>query len=136
MTNVEDACLNPIRPEEGKQQVVPVLGESGEVGICRKEDEEAEEEEQNTEEEIRKPKPASRPYTPTQQEIREHKVTHLPFRLWCRHCVSGKGIHSPHPLPDDKDKIGITWITVFKPERAEQQSHGGVAAGCRIVANQ
>ena len=77
MTIVKDACLNPIRPEEDKQQVVPVLEESKEVGVVRKEEEEVREKGQNTEEEIRKPKPALRPYTPTQQEIREHEVTHL-----------------------------------------------------------
>ena len=109
MTIVDDACLNPIRPEEDEQQVEPVLEESKEVGVVSKEEEEeVQEEGQNTEEEIRKPKPALRPYTPTQQEIREHEVTHLPFRSWCKHCVFGKGVHSPHPKPDDKEKIGIT----------------------------
>ena len=37
-------------------------------------------------EEVRKPKPANRPYTPTRMEIYEHEVTHLPYRNWCKHC--------------------------------------------------
>ena len=43
-------------------------------------------------EEVRKPKPAARPYTPTRAEIYEHKVTHLPYMSWCRHCVHGRGV--------------------------------------------
>ena len=35
------------------------------------------------EEEVRIPKPAARPYTPTRAEINEHEVTHLPYRSWC-----------------------------------------------------
>ena len=32
------------------------------------------------EEEMRRPKPAARPYTPTRAEVYEHEVTHLPYR--------------------------------------------------------
>ena len=35
-------------------------------------------------------------------------VTDLPFRNWCRHCVFGKGVSSPHQKLDKKEKIGIT----------------------------
>ena len=59
-------------------------------------------------EEVRKPKPANRPYTPTRMEIYEHEVTHLPYRNWCKHCVWGRGVSAPHPKPDKKEKIGIT----------------------------
>ena len=38
----------------------------------------------------RKAEVMRRPYTPTQQEIDEHMATHLPYRAWCPHRVSGK----------------------------------------------
>ena len=60
------------------------------------------------EDEVRKPKPATRPYTPTRTEIYEHEVTHLPYRSWCRHCVHGRGVSSPHVKAEKKDNIGIT----------------------------
>ena len=42
------------------------------------------------------PKVAGRPYTPTKKEREEHEATDLPYRAWCKHCVYGKGVHSPH----------------------------------------
>lgn len=31
------------------------------------------------------------PKEPTEAERRDHEMTHLPFRSWCRHCVRGRG---------------------------------------------
>ena len=31
------------------------------------------------------------PGKPTDQQIEEHRMTHLPFRSWCRWCVLGRG---------------------------------------------
>jgi hypothetical protein len=36
------------------------------------------------------------PKLPGEAEIREHQLTHLPFRSWCRHCVRGRGIEEAH----------------------------------------
>ena len=36
------------------------------------------------------------PIEPTEQEIAEHNLTHLPFRNWCRHCARGRGTELPH----------------------------------------
>jgi hypothetical protein len=30
------------------------------------------------------------PETPSQAEIAEHELCHLPFRSWCTHCQRGK----------------------------------------------
>ena len=48
-------------------------------------------------EEVGKPKPAARPYTPTRAEVYEHEVTHLLYRSWCKHCVFGR----VSPLPSE-----------------------------------
>ena len=34
--------------------------------------------------------------TPSKAEIEEHEKTHLPFRTWCKSCVKGRGVASPH----------------------------------------
>ena len=36
------------------------------------------------------------PVLPGAAEVEQHTLTHLPFRNWCRHCVSTKGKESPH----------------------------------------
>ncbi len=36
------------------------------------------------------------PILPCQADIDEHELTHLPFRNWCVHCVSGRGQELPH----------------------------------------
>ena len=110
MTNSHNT-LDPIRPETGEVgNDVPTEG----VGSMQGQEDRAEakvdenEYRAEVEDEVRKPKPATRPYTPTRAEIYEHKVTHLPYRSWCRHCVHGRGVSSPYVKPDKKEKIGIT----------------------------
>ena len=37
------------------------------------------------------------PVLPSEAEVEQHKLTHLPFRSWCRHCVRAKSKEIPHP---------------------------------------
>lgn len=106
-----NACLNPIRPslekqvdddaqvaKAGKEELKDIDHDELICGGCN----------EDVGDDVRRPKPASRPYTPTKKEVYEHEVTHLPFRSWCRHCVFGKGVSSPHQKPDKEEKIGVT----------------------------
>jgi len=36
------------------------------------------------------------PRQPSEEERREHNLTHLPFRNWCPHCVRGRGREADH----------------------------------------
>ena len=45
---------------------------------------------------VRNPRKLLDPKLPTQQEVEEHCLTHLPYRNWCTCCVQGKGKSSPH----------------------------------------
>ena len=47
------------------------------------------------EEEAEVQRPFRDPGMPTQQEIAEHCITHLPPRPWCPHCLRGKGKDTP-----------------------------------------
>ena len=43
-------------------------------------------------------------HAPTDREVEEHVVNHLPFRSWCRHCVKGKARSLPHRVRSAEDK--------------------------------
>ena len=40
--------------------------------------------------EAREPRMLRDPGAPTEAEVEQHNVTHLPFRAWCPACVEGK----------------------------------------------
>ena len=52
---------------------------------------EAEAEEEPAETGIRRPIKMNDPGEPSEEERREHNLTHLPYRSWCKHCVGGRG---------------------------------------------
>ena len=41
-------------------------------------------------------RPGIVPVLPSEAEVEQHELTHLPFRSWCRHCVCAKGKESPN----------------------------------------
>ena len=51
------------------------------------------------------PRKLRSPQSPTQEEIDEHCLTHLPFRSWCRHCVKAKGRVVDHKSQDREDGL-------------------------------
>ena len=44
----------------------------------------------------RAPRTRPTPLIPTEQERRQHCLTHFPFRDWCKPCVFGRGKDDPH----------------------------------------
>ena len=32
------------------------------------------------------------PQLPSPEEVEEHRIDHLPYRVWCRHCVEGPAL--------------------------------------------
>ena len=39
----------------------------------------------------RNPVKVQDPQLPSEEEVKCHELTHLPYRSWCSHCVRGKG---------------------------------------------
>ena len=76
-----------VRPEEKE-----VLGTEGEGGDHEGEHDGEDEEQQGE----RKTMKVLDPVEPTEQEVAEHFLTHLPFRNWCRHSARGRGVEMPH----------------------------------------
>ena len=48
--------------------------------------------------EARPPEVLRDPGAPTQREVEEHNITHLPFRSWWQYCVSGKAQDRQHRM--------------------------------------
>jgi len=48
------------------------------------------------------------PHQPTQREIDEHEVNHIPFRAWCSACVRGRAKSDAHHLIGDSEKQEAT----------------------------
>ena len=45
------------------------------------------------------------PRLPTQKEVDEHNLTHLPYRNWCPICIKAKGKDMDHILVDKERKV-------------------------------
>jgi hypothetical protein len=83
------------------------------------------------------------PLMPIVEEVAEHRITHLPYRNWCRHCVRGRGKQSPHQaskgvpgLPEvhfdfcfigEEDEPGKTIAVLCARERTTKMSMSSVA---------
>ena len=44
------------------------------------------------------------PYKPSQDEVEEHELTHLPYRSWCKHCIRGRGKETSHQQQSEEDR--------------------------------
>ena len=53
-------------------------------------------------------RPARNPSQPSVKEREDHESLHFPYRVWCPHCVRGRGVSSHHVMrkegPDEKDQ--------------------------------
>ena len=92
------------RPEqESQQQEEEARAGPGEAGTEEAGDV-AGEDAQADAQEGRKPVVVCDPGRPTRAEYLVHRCTHWPFRTWCRHCVRGRAIASPHRRQGDKKR--------------------------------
>ena len=41
-------------------------------------------------------------HKPSKEEKEHHERTHCPYRVWCKHCVRGRGMNSQHRKKKDK----------------------------------
>ena len=53
----------------------------------------------------KEPKGVKAPEQPTQQQIREHNLTHLPYRNWCPICVKSRGKADSHKNQTSKQPV-------------------------------
>ena len=63
------------------------------------------------------------PCKPSEAEVREHELTHLPYRSWCRRCVRGRGKELPRKRSQeevDMHELLLDWA--FPGEEAGGQT--------------
>ena len=53
-------------------------------------------------EEVEVPRILPAPIVPSKSEVDAHRVTHCPYRFWCRHCREGSGLDLPHAACDQE----------------------------------
>ena len=58
------------------------------------------------------------PKMASEDERREHELTHLPFRAWCAHCIKGKGREDPHRSWETVNtKPKVSWDYMYLLEK-------------------
>ena len=67
----------------------------------------------DAEEEVQPLKHAASPIQPSAEKVEEHRVDHLPFRSWCKFCISGRGLGQPHALSPSEPTIAIVGLDYF-----------------------
>ncbi len=93
---VNGECVNPVRP------MCTLDGEEGPEGVERVGEEDEEEDEK--ERETRPMRSRVPPKGPSEEERRQHRVTHYPFRSWCPVCVAGRAKNYPHRRREPGDQ--------------------------------
>ena len=75
-------------------------------------------------EEAQESKGFRREYRPSPEEVKEHELTHLPFRIWCKHCIFGKAKSDFHMNQgESKHEVPkVSWDYMFMNEGASQSS--------------
>ena len=59
---------------------------------------------------------------PTWEVIREHELTHLPFRAWCPHCVRGRArddMHLRHEIVGTRARISWDYMYMHETDSGE-----------------
>ena len=89
--------------------------------------EEEEEGEAQSEEALRV-KGAVVPELPSHEEREEHMLTHIPYRQWCQHCVSGKAKGNPNHNAKGyvREMPPVVMDYMYMKERQREGEEGGM----------
>ena len=69
---------------------------------------------------LRRPRRAHRP--PTVEEMQEHLRSHLPYKFWCQHCVSGRGVSTQHRRRNPgEDSVEVATVAVRETRLVKNQ---------------
>ena len=52
------------------------------------------------------------PFTPSEAEVNNHNLTHLPYRNWCPICVKGKGKAAAHRCLETHREAGVPVVSI------------------------
>ena len=95
----------------------------------------------HAEEEADPTKSPPTPVMPTQSEVEEHRISHIPFRCWCPECVEAMGREDPHRTIDHERRkvptiaIDYMFLTYKGVKLADEMGEiaGDELEGCQKV---
>ena len=65
------------------------------------------------------------PGQPTQRQLEDHRVDHLPFRSWCPECVAGRAAGEQHIARKEEKQIStfsMDYLYLTKPRVVEREA--------------
>jgi len=51
--------------------------------------------------------------SPSAEVVERHRVTHYPYRSWCKQCVMGRGVGTPHTTSTSESSMPIVGMDYF-----------------------
>ena len=69
--------------------------------------------EEESEEDVPDLKHARDIASPSADQVESHRVTHLPYRSWCKHCIMGRGVGRPHSTSTKESSAPIVGMDYF-----------------------
>ena len=70
-------------------------------------------------------KMARRKHLPSAEEIRQHNVSHIPYRNLCPHCVAGRGKAHPHRSHEYQREVPVIGMDFFYFVSDQDESQQG-----------
>ena len=147
--------VRPNGPRSGHEESAEVDGEAEEREATRRRTERQERDEQEQQsadagelsgdeaqqdaqedaQEGREPVIACDPGRPTREEFLYHRCTHWPFRAWCKHCVRGQPIASPHRSKKEEKRefLGEGRVPTISLDHCFLGSEKEAAAGTTLL---
>ena len=69
------------------------------------------------------------PGQPTQKQLEDHRIDHLPFRSWCPECVAGRATGEQHVKRKDEKRISTFSIDYLYCTKSRVVSRGELEEG-------
>ena len=91
--------------DKGSSRILAPLEDAAEEGEVHVEEE--------SEEDTPDLKHATDVASPSQEAVEKHRVSHYPYRSWCKQCVMGRGVGRPHTTSTTESVVPIVGMGYF-----------------------
>ena len=67
---------------------------------------------------------------PSSEEVRQHNLSHVPYRNWCPHCIAGRGKAKPHLRGSGQHReVPVIGMDFFYFVKGQEQGPPTIALG-------